>query len=56
MIATTAFEQAYQAQSDVLGFVPGVIYIPHPIQNRTESEIRDIADQSVEQILESLTA
>ena len=56
MIATTAFEQAYQAQAEVLGFAPGVVYVPHPIQNRTDDEIRAIADDAVERIVESITA
>ena len=55
MIATTAFEQAYKAQADVLGFEPSVVYVPHPIQNRTDAEIRQIADDAVEQILKSIT-
>jgi hypothetical protein len=56
MIATTAFEQAYDAQADVLGFAPGVVYVPHPIQNRTEAELRQIADDSVGPIIASITA
>lgn len=56
MIATTAFEQAYVAQSEVLGFAPGIVYLPHPIQNRTDAELRELADQYVSQIVASLTS
>ena len=56
MIATTAFEQAYEAQAKVLGFSPGVVYVPHPIQNRTDDELRVIADDVVDRIVESITA
>jgi hypothetical protein len=56
MIATTAFKQAYEAQAEVLGFAPGVIYVPHPIQNRTDAELRQIADDAVGRIVESITA
>ena len=56
MIATTAFEQAYEAQAQVLGFSPGVVYVPHPIQNRTDDEVRSIADDAVDSILQSITA
>ncbi|MBS38339.1 MAG: hypothetical protein CMO26_20750 [Thiotrichales bacterium] len=56
MIATTAFEQAYEAQSKVLGFSPGIIYLPHPIQNRTDDEVRQLADEFVETVLDSITA
>ena len=56
MIATTAFEQAYEAQAEVLGFSPGVVYVPHPIQNRTDDELRVIADDAIDRIVESITA
>ena len=55
MVATTEFEQAYRAQAEVLSFEPAVVYVPHPIQNRTEDEVRTIADNAVEQILASIT-
>ena len=56
MIATVAFEQAYEAQAAVLGFSPSVVYVPHPIQNRTDAEIRTIADDAVARIADSITA
>ena len=39
------------AQSDSLGFEPAVVYVPHPIQNRTKAEIEAIADQAFEKVL-----
>ena len=51
MIATTAFAQAARAQSDALGFEPAVIYVPHPIQDRSDAEIRTIADDAVDAVL-----
>ena len=56
MIATTAFEGAYQAQADILGFEPRVVYVSHPIQNRTEAEVRALADNAIEQIIAAITA
>ena len=56
MVATTAFRQAAAAQSDSLGYEPAIVWVPHPIQNRTDEEIRDIADEAMEEILEKLTA
>ena len=56
MIATTEFAQAYEAQSEVLGFAPGIVYLPHPIQNRTDEELRQLADEYVSKIVASLTA
>ena len=34
-IVTTGFTDAIEAQSKALGFEPAVVYVPHPIQNRT---------------------
>lgn len=56
MIATTAFESAYRAQADILGFAPHVVYVPHPIQNRSEAEVRAIADDAVDRIIAAITA
>lgn len=56
MVATTAFEQAAIAQGESLGFDPAVVYVPHPIQNRTDEELRAIADESVSAIINALTA
>ena len=56
MIATTAFRQAAAAQSTSLGYEPAIVWVPHPIQNRTDEEIRAIAEEAMEEILEKLTA
>ena len=55
MIATTAFEQAAEAQARSLGFDPGIVYVPHPIQDRTKAEIRAIAEDAFEEILGMIT-
>lgn len=44
------------AQSESLGFEPAVVYVPHPIQNRTTAEIEAIADQAFKKVMEQLTA
>lgn len=56
MIATTEFEDAANAQAKAIGFMPGVVYIPHPIQNRTAAELAKIADDAIEPILRMITA
>ena len=56
MIATTAFREAAVAQSASLGYEPAIVWVPHPIQNRTDEEIRTIADEAVGEILEKVTA
>ncbi len=54
MVATTAFEEAARAQGAALGFEPAVVWVPHPIQNRTDTELRRIADEAVEPILKAI--
>jgi len=56
MIATTAFEEAAISQGRALGFHPAIVYVPHPIQDRTDDEIRTIADASLESVLGMITA
>ena len=55
MIATTVFEEAAISQGRALGFDPAVVYVPHPIQDRTDDEIRAIADQALEPVLEMIS-
>jgi len=43
-------------QSKALGFDPAVLYVPHPIQNRTADELNKIADDAAERALRMLTA
>lgn len=53
-IVTTGFVEGVEAQSDSLGFEPAVVYVPHPIQNRTKAEIEAIADQAFEKVVAML--
>lgn len=55
-VATTEFVDAWRTQSEALGYEPEMIFIPHPIQDRTDAEIRALADDAVDAILERLTA
>ncbi len=50
-IVTTGFVDGVEAQSESLGFDPAVVYVPHPIQNRTKAEIEDIADQAFAKVM-----
>ena len=55
-VVTTGFTDAVAAQSQALGFEPAIVYVPHPIQNRTADELDQIADQAIEAALALLTA
>jgi hypothetical protein len=56
-IASSEFRQAAIAQSVALG-MPDVqrMFVPHPIQDRTDEEMAAYADQAFEEILGMLTA
>jgi hypothetical protein len=50
-IVTTEFTDAVEVQSKALGFDPAVVYVPHPIQNRTREELAALADRAIEPVL-----
>jgi hypothetical protein len=54
-IASTEFVQAAAAQSAALGFTPASVFVPHPIQDRTDDEMRAKADEAFAEILRSVT-
>ena len=43
-VVTTEFRDAVTVQSRALGFEPAVVYVPHPVQNRTADELAAVAD------------
>ena len=53
-VASTEFIEAAQAQSEALGFNPAAVYVPHPIQDRSDAEIRALADAALEEIVSKL--
>ena len=55
-VVTTGFTDAVTSQSKALGFDPAVLFVPHPIQNRTAAELERIADDSIESALRMLTS
>ena len=54
-VVTTGFTDAVESQAKALGFEPAVLYVPHPIQNRTADELDRIADDAIEPALKLLT-
>jgi hypothetical protein len=54
-VVTAEFRNALEAQSGALGFEPAVLFVPHPIQNRTADELKKIADDIVAPALKMLT-
>ena len=54
-IASSEFIDAAEAQSRALGFDAASVFVPHPIQDRTDDEMRALADAAVEEILAAIT-
>ncbi len=54
-IASTEFIEAAHAQAKALGFDPAAVFVPHPIQDRTDEELRAVADGAIDEIISSLT-
>ena len=55
-IATSEFVDAAQAQNRALGYDPAVVFVPHPIQDRTREELSALAETAFPAILQALTA
>ena len=55
-VATVEFESGAVAQARALGADPAAVYVPHPIQDRTDDEMGAIADAALEAILARLVA
>ena len=51
LVATTEFRDAAAAQCRSLGFEAGVVWVDHPIQNRSAEELVALADGAVEEVL-----
>jgi hypothetical protein len=54
-VASTEFVDAADAQARALGFPEvAAVFVPHPIQDRTDDELAALADNAVEAILAAL--
>ena len=55
-VATTEFEDGAVAQAEALGAEQAAVYVRHPIQDRTDEEMRAIADDALLRIVDLLEA
>jgi hypothetical protein len=55
-VASSEFIEAAAAQAQALGLEPAAVFVPHPIQDRTDAEIKAIADDAFESILAAIWA
>jgi hypothetical protein len=55
-VATTEFIEAAGVQAKSLGIDPAYVFIPHPVQDRTDAELRRMAEEYAESIFKLLTS
>lgn len=55
-VASSEFVQAAAMQAKSLGFDPAMVFVAHPIQDRSDDEMRALADDALPAILERLLA
>ena len=55
-VISEGFVPAAQAQSKALGFDPAIVWLAHPIQNRTQEELAAMAEAAVAQILSKIVS
>ena len=53
-VASDVFVDAAASQAKALGFDPASVFVEHPIQDRTDEEMRVIAGRVVEDLLVAL--
>ncbi len=53
-VASSEFVDAADAQSTALGADPARVFVPHPIQDRTDDELRALADGAIDALVAAL--
>jgi hypothetical protein len=54
-VASTEFVTAADVQSRALGADPARVFVAHPVQDRTDDELRALADHAIDALLSALT-
>ena len=49
-VASCEFEQAANAQGKSLGIKPARVFVPHPIQDRTDEEMVELARAAIDEV------
>jgi hypothetical protein len=53
-VATTEFVDGAERQAKALGFDPAAVYVSHPVQDRTDDEMRAMAERAFVEVVKSL--
>lgn len=54
-VASEPFIDAAEKQATALGHPSARVFTPHPIQDRTDDEMRDMADAAVDALIAAIT-
>jgi hypothetical protein len=54
-VASSEFVEAAAAQARSIGTDVARVFVPHPIQDRSDDEIRALADAALDEVLSRLT-
>jgi predicted Zn-dependent protease len=55
-VASSEFVDAAEVQAAALGFDAARVFVPHPIQDRTDDEMVAIADAVVDEVIATVVA
>lgn len=55
-VASNEFVAAAAAQARALGIEPAMVFVAHPIQDRSDAELRALADTALAEIVRRLTS
>ena len=53
-VATSEFVDAAERQAKALGFDPAAVYVSHPVQDRTDTEMNEMAESAFRAIVRHL--
>ncbi len=53
-VASSEFVEAAEAQANAVGFDAARVFVPHPIQDRTDAEMVEIADKVLDELIAGL--
>lgn len=54
-LASRAFADAARLQGEALGFPAPHVLVPHPVQDRTDAELRVVAEQAYPAVVAAVT-
>ncbi len=55
-VASSEFVTGAESQSAALGFAAASVFVAHPIQDRSDDEMRALADAAFEELIAALVA